>query len=258
MQQRFHHHPLPLDGCRVALSGNFPSYVHRSIVRKFMEPLGAVLSKRITSQTTHLITTDNALKKPTAKVRLAKEFKVYIISLAWLKECWEQGRRLREDIYILFTAYDLLSVPVKDSTTINSPAIWDKKSKFIESLHANRSVCEDAPVTSRLSSLPPEIQYEIWMMLEEKDIIALLLVSKLLAGSVKACSWWRKQLERQFGLFDASKFPGTNWHQVYTKHRWGWRKHERTTIMGQSIQASGVIRGIPGSKHPRCGILTDG
>ena len=96
------------------------------------------------------------------------------------------------------------------------------------------------------------------MLDAEKDIIALLSVSKLLAQSVRGCLWWRTQLEKQFGPFDTSIFPKTNWHQVYIQHMWGWRGYKNRKIIGNSVLLKSNIQGIPNMTRRGKGFLTDG
>lgn len=54
---------LPLEECIIALSGTLKDYSHHTITERFIKPLGATLSKNVSSKTTHLITINRRHEK---------------------------------------------------------------------------------------------------------------------------------------------------------------------------------------------------
>jgi poly [ADP-ribose] polymerase 2/3/4 len=75
-----------LDGCVVALSGAFPGQ-SQSILESYLTSLGAAFSKTVAKSVTHLITTTDDFKKPSAKVQQAQKKGLPIVSLEWAQEC---------------------------------------------------------------------------------------------------------------------------------------------------------------------------
>ncbi|KAI0391358.1 poly polymerase catalytic domain-containing protein [Xylariaceae sp. FL0594] len=92
----------PLDGLSIALSGTPPDgHTQGSIEKDFITVLGASLSKSVSSSTTHLVTTEEDFKKPSAKAKSALSKGIHIISYAWLKDCLQQKSHINEDVYSL-------------------------------------------------------------------------------------------------------------------------------------------------------------
>jgi poly [ADP-ribose] polymerase 2/3/4 len=91
----------PLEGCTIALSGNFPGHSQSALEQDFINTLGATLAKSVNKSTTHLVTTDVDFAKPSAKVKQAQANDLHIVKLAWLEDCLDQATRLSEDDYAL-------------------------------------------------------------------------------------------------------------------------------------------------------------
>ena len=85
----------------IALSGNFPGLTHSAVETDFVNVLGAALTKSVNEDTTHLVTTNFDLTKPSAKVKQAKLHDVHIVSLQWPKDCKEQDLKSSENDYSL-------------------------------------------------------------------------------------------------------------------------------------------------------------
>jgi hypothetical protein len=114
----------PLNGCIIALSGTFPGQSQSALERDFINALGASLVKTVNDSTTHLVTTDIDLAKPSAKVKQAQSHDARIVKLAWLEDCLEQGMRLSENAYT-FDAPD--SVPDPPTVIVNGKAHGSRK-----------------------------------------------------------------------------------------------------------------------------------
>ena len=89
----------PLEGCTIALSGNFPGHSQSALEQDFINALGATLAKTVNKSTTHLVTTDVDFAKPSAKVKQAQSHDLHVVKLAWLEDCLDQSTRLSEDGY---------------------------------------------------------------------------------------------------------------------------------------------------------------
>ncbi|KAG0646902.1 Poly [ADP-ribose] polymerase 2-A [Hyphodiscus hymeniophilus] len=104
----------PLQGCIIALSGNFPGRSQAVLESDLIIVLGATLTKSINEDTTHLVTLKTDFAKPSAKVNKAKSHGIPIVSLQWLEECLDTNSRLSEDDYS-FEASD--AAPAAVATT---------------------------------------------------------------------------------------------------------------------------------------------
>jgi len=94
----------PLSGLSIALSGTFPDgHTQGWIEREFITILGATLSKSISTSTTHLVTTEEDFKKPSAKVKSALAKAIHIVTYQWLKDCLQQNTHVSEDAYSFVT-----------------------------------------------------------------------------------------------------------------------------------------------------------
>lgn len=74
---------LPLDGCCIAFSGNFPGRTQASLFA-CAAALGAETRKAMTGEVTHLVTTQADLNKPSIKVGQAKDRGIFMVGLDWL------------------------------------------------------------------------------------------------------------------------------------------------------------------------------
>jgi poly [ADP-ribose] polymerase len=106
----------PLEGCAIALSGNFPGHSQSALEQNFINALGATLAKSVNKSTTHLVTTDVDFAKPSAKVKQAQSHDLHVVKLAWLEDCLDQSTRLSEDGYS-FDGSD--SVPGPSAAAVN-------------------------------------------------------------------------------------------------------------------------------------------
>ncbi|KAG4428497.1 hypothetical protein IFR05_016017, partial [Cadophora sp. M221] len=89
----------PLQGCIIAISGKFPGRTQGAIETDLISPLGGTLAKAVNADTTHLVTTESEVAKPSTKVTQAKSHDVLIVTMAWLEDCSDQGVKLDESDY---------------------------------------------------------------------------------------------------------------------------------------------------------------
>lgn len=94
--------PLPLIGCHIALSGTFTGTSHAAIQGQITS-LGGSLTKSITDDTTHLVTTQRDFDKSSTKVNAAQEHNLHIVSLGWIENCLSTASKVAEKAY-LFTS----------------------------------------------------------------------------------------------------------------------------------------------------------
>lgn len=97
---------VPLFGCCVAVSGYFrdPPGTNQASVLLLAEALGATVSKSITAQTTHLVTTQADCDKTSTKAIQARKGGIFIVGLGWILESEAIGTRQSETDYILTVA----------------------------------------------------------------------------------------------------------------------------------------------------------
>lgn len=93
----------PLLGCNVAISGTFAGTTQTAIQGQ-IESLGAEFSKSVTSDTTHLITTQKDFDKVSVKVKTALANSIPIVSLVWLRDSESSGIKADETQYSYTTA----------------------------------------------------------------------------------------------------------------------------------------------------------
>ncbi|KAH7321965.1 poly-ribose polymerase-like protein [Rhexocercosporidium sp. MPI-PUGE-AT-0058] len=89
----------PLQGCIIAISGKFPGRTQGVIEKDLISPLGGTLAKTVSADTTHLVTTESEVAKPTTKVTQARSHNAHIVNMAWLEDCLDQGVKLDESGY---------------------------------------------------------------------------------------------------------------------------------------------------------------
>ena len=94
--------PLPLIGCHIALSGTFTGTSHAAIQGQITS-LGGSLTRSITDDTTHLVTTQRDFDKSSTKVNAAQEHNLHIVSLGWIENCLSKASKVAEKAY-LFTS----------------------------------------------------------------------------------------------------------------------------------------------------------
>ncbi|KAK3325101.1 poly-ribose polymerase-like protein [Apodospora peruviana] len=75
--------PPPLEGCKIAFSGQFPGETHASL-KATAEGAGATVASSVTKDTTHLVATEADFNKTAAKVVKAQSSSIPIVSLEWL------------------------------------------------------------------------------------------------------------------------------------------------------------------------------
>lgn len=93
--------PIPLRGCRIAVSGALPGLTHEDVLEK-AKALGAATTQNVTATVTHLITTEQEVRDETPKVRAVKKWnKAKMVSMDWLEKCGEDGAHVNEDEYEL-------------------------------------------------------------------------------------------------------------------------------------------------------------
>ncbi|OCK89438.1 PARP-domain-containing protein [Cenococcum geophilum 1.58] len=94
--------PQLLIGCHIALSGTFTGTTHAAIQGQITS-LGGFITKSITDDTTHLVTTQRDYDKSSTKVNAAREHNLHIVSLAWIEHCLSATSKVAEKAY-LFTS----------------------------------------------------------------------------------------------------------------------------------------------------------
>lgn len=94
--------PLPLVDCHIALSGTFPGTSQAAIQDQIVS-CGASVSKSITDDTTHLVTSERDYYKPSTKVKAAQEHNLHIVTIEWIENCFSTMSRALETSY-LFTS----------------------------------------------------------------------------------------------------------------------------------------------------------
>lgn len=85
----------PLDGCKVALCGNFPK-LSQSKLKQHIEQLGGKALNGVTADATHLIVTAENYKKPTVKVKTAEAQGIFVVDVEWLLASVAADKRLPE------------------------------------------------------------------------------------------------------------------------------------------------------------------
>lgn len=94
-------YPIPLRGCRIAVSGALPGLTHEDVLEK-AKALGAATTQNVTATVTHLITTEQEVRDETPKVRAVKKWnKARMVAMDWLEKCEEDGEHVKEDEYEL-------------------------------------------------------------------------------------------------------------------------------------------------------------
>ena len=106
--------PQLLIGCHIALSGTFTGTTHAAIQGQITS-LGGSITKSITDDTTHLVTTQRDYDKSSTKVNAAREHNLHIVSLGWIEHCLSTTSKVAEKAY-LFT-----SSPADVPSQPNSP-----------------------------------------------------------------------------------------------------------------------------------------
>lgn len=110
--------PLPLEGCRVAISGSFPGHTQASLLEHATR-LGAETAKSIGPLVTHLIASQSDYNKTSTKVNLATESGAFIVSLEWMFMSEEDGVKKSESEFAL-DAIATATACVNATTTANS------------------------------------------------------------------------------------------------------------------------------------------
>ncbi|KAK0728783.1 poly polymerase catalytic domain-containing protein [Lasiosphaeria miniovina] len=89
-----------LDGCKIALSGNFPG-TPQAALRLKAEAVGATVTNTVTDDTTHLIATEGDFNKPSVKVAKAQTLGIPIVGLEWLSLSDQNNARQPENNFVL-------------------------------------------------------------------------------------------------------------------------------------------------------------
>lgn len=114
---------LPLAGCCVAASGVFGSGRSQTSVLALAEQLGATTSKSVSSEVTHLITTQRDCDKIPTKVIQAIERGVFLVDLDWVLVSESSGvKQVEADFALTATDYR--------ATSVSDPAVSDTKKRL--------------------------------------------------------------------------------------------------------------------------------
>lgn len=128
---------LPLAGCCITTSGSFPSGWSQTSLLTYAERLGATTSKSVTSEVTHLITSQKDCDKGSNKVKQASDRAIFLVRLGWMVDSEICGSRQPEVHHALTTA-SYKAVPAADASATNankrhashSPSPDPKKAKL--------------------------------------------------------------------------------------------------------------------------------
>ncbi|CAK7216949.1 hypothetical protein SCUCBS95973_002986 [Sporothrix curviconia] len=90
----------PLDGCKVALCGNFPK-LPQATLKHQIEQLGGTALNGVTADATHLMVTPENYKKPTAKVKTAQAQGIHIVGVDWLVDTLAANAKQAEGQYLM-------------------------------------------------------------------------------------------------------------------------------------------------------------
>lgn len=129
----------PLHGCCVAASGLFGSRWNQASILDQAQRLGATTSKSVSSEVTHLITSQKDCDKISSKVIQAINRGIFLVDLDWLLVSESTGTKQPEADFAL-TATDYKAVPLADPTVTspkkrqvsNSPPPVSKKPKLVD------------------------------------------------------------------------------------------------------------------------------
>jgi hypothetical protein len=137
--------PQLLIGCHIALSGTFTGTTHAAIQGQITS-LGGSITKSITDDTTHLVTTQRDYDKSSTKVNAAREHDLHIVSLGWIEDCLSTASKVAEKAY-LFTSSpaDVLSQsngPPKRDASPDSSADENVRSRLKKQKTVNGSKTE--------------------------------------------------------------------------------------------------------------------
>ncbi|KAJ4389019.1 hypothetical protein N0V93_006481 [Gnomoniopsis smithogilvyi] len=130
---------LPLADCCIAASGTFRSGRSQASVLTLAERLGATTSKSVSSEVTHLITSQKDCDKISSKVIQASDRGIYLVDIDWLLVSESTGTKQPEADFSL-TAGNHKAVPVADHATTgpkkrqasHSPPPDSKKPKLVD------------------------------------------------------------------------------------------------------------------------------
>ena len=89
---------LPLDGCKIALSGRFHDFGHntQSSLEKLVEQLGGSVTRSVSKDTTHVCCTEEDYKRNSAKVTAGKAKDLPLVSPQWILSVEFTGVRADE------------------------------------------------------------------------------------------------------------------------------------------------------------------
>lgn len=100
---------LPLAGCCIAASGSFPRKSQTAVLAH-AERLGATTSKSVTSQVTHLITSQKDCDKNASKAIQASDRGIFLVDLEWILKSDESSTKQPEADFSL-TVADHRAIP---------------------------------------------------------------------------------------------------------------------------------------------------
>ncbi|KAK3370682.1 poly-ribose polymerase-like protein [Podospora didyma] len=88
-----------LDGCIIALSGQFPNATH-GLLKTRVEGLGATVATTVADDTTHLIASEADYNKGSVKVTKAQALGIPIVSIGWLLLCEQKNTKEPEKDFL--------------------------------------------------------------------------------------------------------------------------------------------------------------
>ncbi|CAN8096184.1 unnamed protein product [Discula destructiva] len=146
--------PAPvLSACCVAVSGKYPNRTHASILAD-AEAVGATVSKSITANVSHLITSRKDCDQGSTKVTQANELGIFIVSLDWLLDCKTCGTKQPETDYVLTSAHTKADATVEPelNASLADTAVEPSDAAASTKRQASDSLCPE-PKKSKLADL---------------------------------------------------------------------------------------------------------
>lgn len=111
---------LPLTGCCVAASGTFGSGRSQATIVAQAERLGAATSKSVSSEVTHLITSQRDCDRISSKVIQARDRGIYLVDVDWLLVSESTGIKQPEAGFTLI-ATDYRAIAAADLAVTDDP-----------------------------------------------------------------------------------------------------------------------------------------
>ncbi len=109
----------PLDGCNVALCGSF-AHLPQATLKQKIQNMGATALNAVSPDTTHLVTSPENYRKPTAKVKAAQSLAIPVVGVQWLLDCLVANTRQPESPHLLSRPTAVASVAAPPATPANT------------------------------------------------------------------------------------------------------------------------------------------